>query len=72
MKVKYIGSKDVRRIQLPVPYLTKSDTGAIVDFTQAHPVQELPDESAKNLIEICANEFELVEEDAKKKAKKGE
>lgn len=71
-KVKYIGDKPERRIQLPVPYLTKSDTGELITFLGKDSVQELPDESAKNLLEICANEFELVEEETKKKVKKGE
>lgn len=69
MKVRYIGEKLTRKIQLPVPYLTKSETGDMVTFAGKDDVQDLPDQSAVNLVTICASEFELVEEKAAKAAK---
>jgi len=65
-KVKYLGKKLSRKIQLPVPYLTKSDTGELITFAGEGDIQEMPDESALNLVELAPDEFELV--DAKKKS----
>lgn len=65
-KVKYLGEKLTKRIQLPVPYLTKSDTGALITFAGPGDIQEMPDESALNLVDLAPHEFELV--DPKKKS----
>lgn len=60
VKVKYLGKKLSRKIQLPVPYLTKSETGDLITFAGEGDIREMPDDSALNLVELAPDEFELV------------
>ena len=76
MKVQYLGEKKNRRVTLPVPFLSKSHCDGEVTFEGSGSIVELPDESAKNLIELEGSEFVSAEdpksEKPARKSKKAE
>lgn len=60
-QVRYLGNKKVRRIQLPVPYLSISAADGDVVFEGNGSVKDMPAESAKFLVEMEGSQFEYAD-----------
>lgn len=73
MRVQYLGTKKDKRVTLPVPFLSKSDYAGEVVFAGHGSVMDLPEESAKNLVEMEGSLFVSAEEPSTEKpARKSE
>lgn len=72
-EVKYLGTKPNFRVMLPYPFVSLSQRTGEVTFKATHDTNLVDEESAKQMVEMAPNLFELVPEKVKpsKKDEKG-